>query len=306
MTEIRRVIILGESGFIGSHLMKCFCNQSPEIELIGRSFPLLDLTKEKEALALADFFDLETAVVMCAAVKRQFGDTQENFLRNLTMVMNLCHILKDHPVRRLVYFSSAAVYGEDIHNMKITEETPIHPKSYYGIAKYVSECLLRKVIDNQKQNSLLILRPSLIYGPGDEGESYGPSGFIRAAIRREKITLWGDGSEQREFIFVEDLTKIVYRLTFHEYDGVVNVASGKSYTFRDALEIISRLAPLELQTTSRPRTKEKVGNGFCNKVLVKLLPDVSFTSLEEGIKHTYEAEYQTIMRNAHKVGMESL
>src|SRR4030042_5625012 len=257
MSEIRRVIILGESGFIGSHLMKFFCDKSSEIELIGRSFPLIDLTKEKESFALADFFDMETAVVMCAAVKRQFGDNQENFLRNLTMVMNLFHILQDHPVRRLVYFSSAAVYGEDIHNMKITEETPIHPKSYYGIAKYASECLLRKVIDNQKQNSLLILRPSLIYGPGDDGESYGPSGFIRAAVRREKITLWGDGTEQREFIFIEDLTKIVYRLTFHKYDGVVNVASGKSYTFRDALEIISCLAPFELQSTSRLRTKEK-------------------------------------------------
>ena len=305
MTEIRRVIILGESGFIGSHLMKFFHDQSPDIELVGRSFPQIDLTKQKEALALADFFDMETAVVMCTAVKRQFGDTQENFLLNLTMVMNLCHILKDHPVRRLVYFSSAAVYGEDIHNLKITEETPIHPRSYYGIAKYASECLLRKVIDSQKQNSLLILRPSLVYGPGDEGESYGPSGFIRAAIRREKITLWGDGSEQREFIFIEDLTNIVYRLTFHEYDGVVNVASGKSYTFRDALEIISSLAPFELQTTSRPRTKEKVDNGFYNRVLVNLLPDISFTGLEGGIKHVFEAEYQTIMRNAHQVGMES-
>lgn len=306
MAEIRRVLILGESGFIGNHLKEFFCNQSPEIEFIGRSFPLIDLTKEKQALALADLFDLETAVVMCAAIKKQLGDSLDTLSQNLKIAMNLCRLLQEHPVARFVFFSSAAVYGEDIHNTDITEETPVQPTSYYGIAKYAAERLFRKVIAQQEQSSLLILRPPLVYGSGDQAESYGPSGFIRAAIRRERITLWGGGSEQREFIFIEDLVKIVHRLTFHKYDGIVNVVSGRSYTFKDALEIISRLVPFELQTDSRPRTKRKVDNGFRNELLLELLPDFCFTDLKEGIKHTFEAEYPTITRDEHKVRGEGL
>ena len=297
---IRRVLILGHTGFIGGHLVRYFRKHSPEIELVGRSTSSLDLTKEEEALTLADLIDLKTAVVMCAAIKRQFGDNLDAFSQNLKMVMNLCRLLQNHPVGHLVYFSSAAVYGEETHNTKITEETPVHPTSYYGIAKYTSECLLCKMIDDQEQSSLLILRPPLVYGPGDRGGTYGPSGFVKAAIRRDKITLWGDGSEQREFILVEDLTKIVHRLIFHEYGGMVNVVSGKSYTFKDALDIVSRLVPFKLQIGSRPRTKRKVDNGFCNEALVELLPGISFTSLEEGIKRTFDVEYQTIRRNEHK------
>lgn len=288
--DIRRVVILGHTGFIGGHLLKHFRSQSPEIEIVGFSAPSLDLTKTEEVAGLTDFFDLETAVIMCSGIKKQLGDNLEIFLQNLTMTANLCHLLQDRPVRRFVYFSSAAVYGEDIHNTNITEETPINPTSFYGTAKYASERLLQKVIRSHKGTSLLILRPPLVYGPGDRSRGYGPSGFVWAALNREKILLWGDGSEQREFIFVEDLVKAVHGLTLHNYSGVVNVASGKSYSFKDVLRIISRLSPFELQVSSRPRTKEKVDCGFSNGLLVELLPGICFTSLEEGIKRTFEAE----------------
>lgn len=290
--NIRRVLILGHTGFIGSSLMRCFANHSTEVEVVGRSLPTVDLTKEREVATLVELFDLNTAVIMCAAIKKQLGDSLEIFSQNLQMVVNLCHLLQDRPVRRFVYFSSAAVYGEDLHNTNITEKTPVRPTSYYGIGKYTCERLLSKIIGAQADSSLLVLRPPLVYGPGDRSKGYGPSGFGWAAANGREITLWGDGSEHREFIFVEDLAKIVRRLTFHEYDGVVNVASGKSYTFKDALEIVFHLAPSGPQIGSRPRTKEKVDHGFNNKLLVELLPDVSFTTLEEGIKRTFDAEYR--------------
>lgn len=71
--------------------------------------------------------------------------------------------------------------------------------------------------------------------------------------------------------------------------GVSFVASD---TFKEAVEIVSRLVGGILSMTSRPRTNAKADHAFCNAVLLKLLPAMSFTSFEEGIRRTFEAESQ--------------
>ncbi len=293
-SKIHRVLILGHNGFVGTRLSEYFHEQLPETEIIGRSLPRCDLTRLDNVLALKDYFDPETAVIMLSGIKKQLGDTLEIFSQNIKMVVNICKLLQDHPVRRFVFFSSAEVYGEDIHNTKITEDTPVNLSSFYGMAKYASEGLLRKVVNSGRNGSLLILRPPLVYGPGDISKGYGPSGFVRDAVSGKDIVLWGDGSELREFLFLDDLVNIVYRLTFHEYNGEINVASGISYSFRDTLEIVSSLGQINLNISSRSRTRQKVDNVFCNDLLSKLLPDISFTGLKEGIKRTFNSEHQAM------------
>lgn len=288
--DIKRILILGHSGFIGNHLMDFSVNNYPGIELIGKSIPEIDLTNLEDTEQISAFLDMNTAVIMCAVIKRQFGDNLDSFNNNLRMVMNLCRLIERNPVKRVVFFSSAAVYGEDIHNTNITEDTFICPTSYYGIAKYTSEVLLKKTFDKLKDSSLFILRPPLIYGPNDLGATYGPAGFIKAALNREKITLWGDGTELREFIFIEDIVKIVANLVFSSFEGVVNISSGKSSSFRDILDIVSDLSGIEPEIFSRPRTKDKVDNQFCNNKFVDLFGAFEFTALKEGIKKTIDFE----------------
>lgn len=295
--EVRRVLIFGHTGFIGSTLARHFRDHLTDIEVIGWSLPTVDLTKARDVATLADLFDLSTAVIMCAAIKKQLGDSLEIFSQNLKMVVNLCQLLKDRPVQQFIYFSCTAVLGEDIHNTNITEETSVCPTSYYGVGKHTGERLLYKAVEFQTESSLLALRRPLVYGPEDQSRSYGPSGFVWAAVNGRKITLWGDGTERGEFIFVEDLAKIVHRLTFHKYDGVLNVVSGRSYTLKEALDIISRLVRFGLQIGSPTRTKRKVDHGFNNRLLTELLPSFSFTDLEDGIKRTFDAEHQAMREN---------
>lgn len=297
--NIKRILILGHSGFIGSHLVRYFRSIAPQIEVIGRSVPEVDLTKEKDVNGLSSFFDIKTTVIMCAAIKRQFGDNLDSFWKNLSMSINLCRLLEKYPVRRFIFFSSTAVYGEDIHNTNITEQTLVTPTSHYGMAKYSCERLFSKVISQQNKSSLVILRPPLIYGPGDEGDTYGPVKFIKVALNQGQITLWGDGEELREFIFVEDIVKVVHYLTFHDYDGVINVASGKSHTFKDIVDIVSHFMPEKLRVTSRPRTKNKADNAFCNTRFTDLLKDFSFTALREGIKKTIAAKSKELILASH-------
>ena len=283
------ILILGHNGYIGNRLYNAFCNRYTNINVVGKSFPEIDLTKKDDVESLSKHFTLDTFIVMCSGIKKQYGDTQNIFIENMAMIENVCQLMKKRPVKRFIYFSSAEVYGEAIHNINIKENTSVHPSSYYGIAKYASERLLQKVIENNTKCSLLILRPALVYGP-DEGKSfYGPYGFLKSAINKEVITLWGAGDEFREFIFIDDLIEVVMRLVFHEFAGVINIVSGRSNTFKEIINIISNLIP-SINVNSRNRSKFKVDQAYDNKLLQDLLPDISFTNLADGIKIIYENE----------------
>jgi UDP-glucose 4-epimerase len=221
---------------------------------------------------------------MCAAVKRQLGDSLEIFRQNLHIVENVCEILQKRPIRKVVYFSSAAVYGEDIHNLTITEETPVQPRSFYGVAKYASERLLWKVMSSSKTSSLAVLRPPLVYGVGDESEGYGPAGFLARLFRNEEIVLWGDGSELREFLYVKDVARIVYELAYNDFDGVLNPVSGISYSFVSVLNLLATITGRIPEIVQRKRTKGKVDNVFSGELFERTFPDFRFTALEEGLR----------------------
>ncbi len=135
----------------------------------------------------------------------------------------------------------------------------------------------------------MLLRPPLVYGPGAGGAFYGPCGFLKAVLNKEMITLWGDGMELREFVYVEDVAKIVEGLIFGSAFGVLNVVSGKPATFAQALDIISRLQEGPPKYCSKPRSKEKVDNVFLAEKLAEVFPAFEFASLEEGMRETWKA-----------------
>jgi UDP-glucose 4-epimerase len=271
--DLRRIVLLGNKGFIGSHLEAGL--RQLGLEYVNCDLPDVDLTKSADNLP----FDEHTAVVMTAGVKRQWGDTLDAFQQNVAMAVNVARALEKRSVSRFIFFSSAAVYGEENHNEHITEDTLIRPTSLYGAAKFASECVFSKTLPT----GFVAVRPPLIYGPGDASKSYGPAGFVHAAKNRELVTLWGEGDEKREFVFVADMVQIVARLVSHDFTGVLNIATGQAHTFREAAE----LAGATIAT--RPRSKPKVDHGFDNRRLTKLFPDFTFQSLAEGIHETLSA-----------------
>lgn len=223
---------------------------------------------------------------MCSAIKRQAGDTLENYEKNVAMAANVSRLLAGTPAGRFVYFSSAAVYGEDVENTAITEKTPVEPTSYYGMAKYASERLLLKAAG--MRTPLLLLRPATIYGPEEPGRPYGPTGFLRAALAGETVTLWGDGGEKREFVFIDDACEAVAGLLEHSHCGPLNLVTGHSVSFRDVLAAVAKIAPAPT-ADSRPRSKRKADHGFDAALLRVTLPALKFTSLEDALKASREA-----------------
>ena len=282
MKPIKKVIILGHSGFIGSSLERFLINAGNR-EIIGRSLPDINLTDFNSASQLISHFTDETCLILAAAVKRQFGDTLGAFHQNTTIVENVCKLLESNPIKRVIYFSSAAVYGEETENKNISEKTQVNPTSFYGINKFTSERLLAKTCIGNKITSLVCIRPPLIYGPGDKARTYGPSGFSASAKEGIPIILWGDGTELREFIFIDDVCRIVEHLIDASVEGELNIVSGVRYCFADIISILKEMVP-GLEVNFRERSKQKADNAFDpQKIKSVLPPEFQFTSLREGI-----------------------
>lgn len=293
LPAIKRVVVLGHSGFIGSAVLAAVRARHPDIAVHGLSLGSVDLADPASAEPLRGMLDADTAVIMCAAIKRQLGDSPEIYLKNTQIITTFARLTAENPVARIVYFSSAAVYGEDIENLAITEETPLNPRTYYGLGKMTAEWILSRVASGPPATSLVILRPATVYGPGDMATAYGPSGFLDAAAHGRPIVLWGDGEELREFVFVGDVVEAALALTFSDATGVCNIVSGRSYTFRDALHAVERAVGRLPEISTRPRSKPKVDNRFDNAKLRVLAPKLSFTDLDAGIRLTFERNYQT-------------
>ncbi len=283
---IDRVVVLGHTGYIGSRLTEAFRRQSPSLAVVGRSVPEVDLTDSRAVAAVASEITAGTALVVCAAIKKQLGDNAGTFEKNLAMIMNVCQLIAESPVRRVLFFSSAAVYGEDVARPTTSEASVPEPTSFYGIGKFTAERLLRKAVAAKPDASMLSIRPALVYGPDEPGIYYGPSGFLKMALAGTPITLWGDGEELREFIYIDDVVELARRLALGVEEGVLNIVSGNSYRYTEALALVRKLAGREVVVSSKPRSKEKVDHRFDNAALRRACPGFRFTTLAEGLEKT--------------------
>lgn len=289
MNQLKRIIIFGHSGFIGRHLVKFLTAHHPTLHIIGFSDSDLDLTDMRSVDKISHLFLQDTGVVMLAAIKPTIADDLETCGQNIAMAVNLCRAFSSRPVGRLLYMSSASVYGEDIRHRIISEKTRVVPRSYYGLAKFTSEQLFWRTFADQANSSLIVLRPPVVYGPGEVVAGYNPSGFLKKAWKGETITLWGDGKELREFIYIDDMLKILHYFLFSGAAGIVNVASGKSYSFVQIVKIINKILQRSVSLVSQRRSKRKIDHSFNNILLRRFMPHIRFTSLVDGLSRTYDA-----------------
>ncbi len=123
----------------------------------------------------------------------------------------------------------------------------------------------------------------MVYGKDDLSRGYGPTGFTYKAINGEQIILWGDGSEFREFVYVDDVGEIVNRLLNSNYNGILNLVSGASHTYKEILDVLNKNMDLNIKIEFRERTKEKVDHHYSNELIDNVLGNFRFTSLDDGM-----------------------
>ena len=217
----------------------------------------------------------------------------ENVIFPTVRLMQLCSRLDV----QFVYFSSGGtVYGERKTLTPFVETDPKEPISYYGLSKQMIENSI--LFEHRMSNlSYLILRPSNPYGHGQN--LHGRQGLIAVALGKilsnEPITIWGDGGSVRDYIYIDDLAKVVVELLHNNISNkIINIGSSIGYSVKDVIEIIKDVVEENVKVEYTPGRKNDVSNMILDTTLMKSMIDVELTPLKAGIKKFYKEEKEKI------------
>ena len=206
-------------------------------------------------------------------------------INNLKICNTVCNSLKKKKISQIIYISSDAVYADSRN--KITENSNKTPNNFHGKMHLARELILK----NQFNELLCILRPTMIYGDGDTHNGYGPNQFLNLALKNEPLSIFGNGEEKRDHMYIEDLVKIIIKCIERRGVGSLNLVSGKVYTFKYLAELIIDIS----KSKSKLKTIKRIGpmphNGyrpFNIKLIKNYFSDIKMHSITEGLKQYLE------------------
>ncbi len=173
-----------------------------------------------------------------AGVRESFASPDKYRHDNVEATENLLASVRRVPsVRRLVYASSSSVYGNA--DLPFREDVPTNPLSPYGQSKLDAERLCLE--SDGKDIQTMALRYFTVYGPGQRPDM-GLRLFAEAAIERRPLTLFGDGTQSRDFTYVDDIVAATRRAADTSVSGLaINVGGGSRITLLEVFEILAEL-----------------------------------------------------------------
>jgi len=212
----------------------------------------------------------------------------EGYSINVYGTFNLLEMSRKYDVERFVYASSAAVYGDPL-SLPISEDHPLYPKSLYGATKLAGEVLVNSYSINYGL-STISLRYFNVYGPRMKPGPY--AGviyiFIHNVIHNKPLTIYGDGLQTRDFIYVEDVAEANLLALESNVTGSYNIGSGNDISIKDlAYKILGLMGRNDLEIVyDKPRIGDiRYSLADISKAaqLLGWKPDTNF---EEGLKRT--------------------
>jgi len=252
--------------------------QGDAVPVLGLSRKEVDLLAAGAADSLAARLQPEDSVVFVSALAPT--RTPAMLIQNLQMAAAVIDALAKRPVAHLVYISSDAVYADDAN--PVTERSACAPSSLHGMMHAARELVLK----TQIKVPLAILRPSLLYGEADPHNGYGPNRFRRLAAKGEAITLFGEGEEQRDHIFIDDVARLAALVLAHRSTGVLNIATGVSTSFRAVAEMIVAAQGSRSAVNGTPRQNPITHRHFDIADCLKAFPRFRYTALADGMKRS--------------------
>jgi UDP-glucose 4-epimerase len=269
----RPVLITGGAGFIGSNLVDALLARGYAVRVLdnlstGKRSNLPDDSRLELIVGdVADAACVRQALQGCravvhlaavASVQASVDDPLGTHQSNLIGTLNVCEAMRAEGVRRVLFASSAAVYGNNGEGEAIDEDTPKAPLTPYAADKLASEHYLDFY---RRQHSLepVVFRFFNIFGPRQDPSSpY--SGVISIFTERAQkglpIVVFGDGEQTRDFVYVGDLVEVLVQAleSSEAVEGAVNVGLSRATSLNQLLEAIGDvLGGLPAVTYQAPR-----------------------------------------------------
>ncbi|MCX2897804.1 NAD-dependent epimerase/dehydratase family protein [Pseudomonas mandelii] len=255
------ILITGGAGFIGSHLTDVLLAKGYSVRILddlstGKRSNLPQDNPRVELIVgdVADADVVARAMVDCqavahlaavASVQASVDDPVRTHQSNFVGTLNVCEAMRQANVKRVVFASSAAVYGNNGEGCAIDEDTPKAPLTPYASDKLASEYYFDFY---RRQHALepVIFRFFNIFGPRQDPSSpY--SGVISIFSERAQkglpITIFGDGEQTRDFFYVEDLVGLLVQALEapHVEDGAINVGMNQATSLTQMLGVLAEV-----------------------------------------------------------------
>jgi GDP-D-mannose 3',5'-epimerase len=311
---MKKVMVCGAGGFIGSHLVKRLKMEGywvrgadlkePEFSpSTADEFVIADL---RDPVACADVCDLpfsemyQLAADMGGAGYIFTKEHDADVMRN-SVTIN-CNILKNAVsagVKKIFFSSSACIYPErnqtDPNKPDCSEESayPAAPDSEYGWEKLFSERLYLSYLRNYGI-PVSVARFHNVFGPEgswSNGKEKAPAAICRKiaeAPENGEIEIWGSGRQTRSFLYIDECLEGVRRLMNSDFPGPVNIGSDEMVSINDMAIAVMEIAKKKLRIRNIPGPLGVMGRNSDNRLIYKMLGWAPSWPLSKGLEKTYE------------------
>ena len=294
---MKKILILGGNGFIGRNLAKYLKSQQEDVYSFDMAMP--EQKQEGIHYICGDFFDDFTLqevikgmdVIYHAICTLNPGNSNEKCIlgyeRDFVQAAKLCSYIKDSDVRMIFLSSGGTVYGNQ-ETQPIRETAVPVPINHYGNLKLCIENTIR-TFNFQAKRNMLVARISNPYGPGQDYHK--GVGFIDAAIKRtiqhEKIEIWGDGLNVRDYIYIDDVCRMLYAMIdYHGKYEVFNLSSNHGVSQKDVIGILKEIESA-MEVEFMPARRVDAREIVLDNSRIKSICDFKLVSIEEGILNYY-------------------
>lgn len=283
--EIRnnfRWLITGGAGFIGSHIVHFLVEQNQEIIVFDNlstgnldnlknildkiTFIQGDITSKADLAKLPRDIDYILHLAAQISVPKSVENPQETFFTNTQGTLNILELAKEIKAKKVVLSSSAAIYGDKTLPPCAEAATPAC-QSPYALSKLQGEEML-KMYNLLYNLPTATLRYFNVFGPRQNPNSaYAAviAKFVDSFIKKQPLTIFGDGKQTRDFVFVKDIARanIFAALTLGKGE-VYNVAAGAHYTLLELVDILNKLFKYKAQINFAPARAGDIKESFAD------------------------------------------
>jgi len=267
---IKKILVLGGSGFLGSAAANGFAKELHEVKIFSPSAEKINFKNNIEGVAgsIADFKKMKPHLLWADEIyhfvsttnpKSSFGDPAYDITSNLLPLLPILDFLKDHKEKYLIFCSSGgAVYG-NLGNNLIDESHPKNPQSSYGIVKSMME---EYILYYQRLFGIkaLILRPSNIYGLKmyDIGKQGLISTLIQNALEGASTQIWVPVDTSKDYLFIDDFIEALIGLEKKEVFGIFNIAAERNYSIQEIITSIEEITGRKIEIKLHISTLAKI------------------------------------------------
>jgi GDP-D-mannose 3',5'-epimerase len=321
---MKRVLVLGGGGFIGSHLVKRLATEGCWVRAVDLKFP------EFSETAAHDFIigDLRDQSIVRHVVDQKFdevyqlaadmggagyiftGENDADVMYNSAIInLNILEACRRRNIKNIFYSSSACMYPahnqEDPDNPNCSENSayPANPDSEYGWEKLFSERLYLAYNKNHGLNCK-VARYHNIFGPEGTwtgGKEKAPAALCRKiseAHNGSSIKVWGDGLQTRSFLYIDECVEGTIRLMRSDFNGPVNIGSDEMISINDLALMIIGYSNKKLTIENIDGPQGVRGRNSDNTIIKEKLNWKPEQPLRFGIEQTYNWINQMVAMNS--------